>query len=164
MTTTLLAQNGWPVGKRAALGVKNYLVDGANQHFALIPTTAPVLCAFLAEFNKLVEQINKAGTVFDDWAFNELEKIPNSNDYSNHAAACAVDVNATKHVWKNIRSGFTPVQEKQIDLLCAKYGIRWGFRYKFGWKDPMHFEIIETQAQVAARIVKMKLKMPAVMK
>lgn len=160
----LTSQNGWPVGKRAALGVQNYLVDGTNQHFALVPQTAPVLGAFLAEFNKLVELINKAGTVFDDWAFNEMEKIPGQTVYSNHAAGCAVDVNATKHVWKATTSGYTPAQEAIIDTLCKKYGIRWGFRYKFGWKDPMHFEIIETPAQVAARIIKMKLAMPKVMK
>lgn len=161
---TLLAQNGWPVGKRAALHVQNYEINGANQHFAMVPAAAPVLGAFLAEFNKLVELINKTGTVFDDWGFNEMEKIPHSNDYSNHAAGTAVDVNATKHVWKSPVSGYTSMQESLIDGLCKKYGIRWGWRYKYGWKDPMHFEIIETPAQVAARIIKMKLPMPKVMK
>lgn len=164
MTTQLLAQNGWPVGKRADLHVQNYLVDGANQHFALIPQTAPVLCAFLAEFNKLVEPINAKGTVFDDWAFNEMELIPGQTVYSNHAAACAVDVNSTKHVWKSPTSGYTSMQETMIDGLCKKYGIRWGWRYKFGWKDPMHFEIVESPAQVKARIIKMKLLTPKVMK
>lgn len=160
----LKAQNGWPVGTKAQLGVQNYLVDGANQHFALIPATAPVLCAFLADFNRMVEPINKAGTTFDDWAFNQMELIPGQTVYSNHAAGCAVDVNATKHVWKAIKSGFDSHQEATIDHLCAEYGLRWGWRYLHGWKDPMHFEIIETPAQVKARIASMKLKMPAIMK
>ena len=162
--TQLFAQNGWPVAKRADLDVHNYLIDGANQHFAMCSKAAPVLAAFLKEFNTMVEPINKAGTVFDDWGFNELELIPNTRDYSNHAAGCAVDVNATKHVWKAPTSGFTSMQESMIDGLCRKYGIRWGWRYLHGFKDPMHFEIIESQAVVAKRIVTMKLPMPAVMK
>ena len=164
--TTLLAQNGWAVGKRADLHVQNYLVDGANQHFALVPLAAQVLCAFLKEFNHLVQAINAAGTKFDDWAFNEMEIIPGSNPpvYSNHAAGCAVDVNATKHIWKAATSGYTPMQEALIDGLCKKYAIRWGWRFQHGFKDPMHFEIIETPAQVQARIVAMKLPVPAVMK
>lgn len=159
----LKAQNGWAVGTKAQLGVKNYLIDGANQHFALIPATAPVLCAFAAKFNVMVEPINKAGTTFDDWAFNQMEVIPGQTVYSNHAAGCAIDINATKHVWKASTSGFTPQQEATIDHLTELFGLRWGWRYQHGWKDPMHFEIVETPAQVKARIIAMKLPMPKVM-
>jgi D-alanyl-D-alanine carboxypeptidase len=162
--TTLLSQNGWAASAdRNAIGIHNYLIDGANQHFAMCANAAPVLGAFLAEFNKLIEPINKPGAVFDDWGYN-FELIPNSKDYSNHCSGTAIDVNATKHQWKAATSGYTTVQETAIDGLCKKYGIRWGWRYLHGFKDPMHFEIIETPAQVAARIIKMKLAMPAVMK
>lgn len=161
---TTLSQNGWKASaNRSAIDVHNYLIDGANQHFAMCSKAAPVLGAFLADFNKLVEPINKAGSVFDDWGYN-FALIPNSKDYSNHCSGTAVDVNATKHVWKALTSGYTVLQETTIDALCQKYGIRWGWRYLQGWKDPMHFEIIETPAHVAARIIKMQLKTPAVMK
>ena len=161
---TILSQNGWEASaNRSAIDVHNYLIDGANQHFAMCSKAAPVLGTFLADFNKLVEPINKVGSVFDDWGYN-FALIPNSKDYSNHCSGTAVDVNATKHVWKALTSGYTVLQEATIDALCQKYGIRWGWRYLQGWKDPMHFEIIETPAQVAARIIKMQLKTPAVMK
>jgi len=161
--TAKLSQNGWPIGLRADLDVHNYLIDGANQHFAMCSAAAPVLAAFLKEFNVLIQLINAAGTPFDDWGFNQMEIIPGTQDYSNHASGTAVDVNATKHVWKALTSGYTPMQEAAIDGLCRKYGLRWGWRYAHGWKDPMHFEVIETPAQVKARIAKMKLPMPKVM-
>ena len=161
--TAQLSQNGWPASAdRNAIGVKNFLIDGANQHFAMCSAAAPVLAAFLAEFNKLVEPINPAGAVFDDWGYN-FAKIPNTQDLSNHCSGTAVDVNATKHVWKAATSGYTSMQESMIDGLTRKYGIRWGWRYIHGFKDPMHFEIIETPAQVKARIAKMKVLMPKVM-
>ena len=161
--TQQTSQNGWPASpNRADIHVANYLIDGANQHFAMCAAAAPVLAAFLKEFNTLVQPINATGTVFDDWGYN-FALIPNTQDLSNHCSGTAVDVNATKHVWKAATSGYTPAQEKQIDALCAKYGIRWGWRYIHGWKDPMHFEIIETPATVAARIKTMKLPTPKIM-
>ena len=163
MTAQKFSQNGWPVGLFTDLDVHNYLIDGANQHFKMCAGAAPVLAAFLKEFNVLIQPINAAGTVFDDWGANQMEIIPGTQDYSNHASGTAVDVNATKHVWKAATSGYTPMQETMIDGLTRKYGIRWGWRYIHGFKDPMHFEIIETPAQVKARIAKMKLPMPKVM-
>lgn len=157
------SQNGWPASaNRADIHVANYLIDGANQHFAMSAAAAPVLAAFLAEFNKSIQPINATGTVFDDWGYN-FAMIPNTQDLSNHCSGTAVDVNATKHVWKAATSGYTPAQEKAIDALCTKYGIRWGWRYIRGWKDPMHFEIIETPATVFARIKSMNLPTPKIM-
>ena len=163
MTPVLHSQNGWVASAdRNAIEIKNFLINGANQHFAMCAAAAPVLAAFLAEFNLIIEKINPAGSVFDDWGYN-FALIPNTRDYSNHCSGTAVDVNATKHVWKAPTSGFNQMQEAAIDALCRKYGIRWGWRYAYGFKDPMHFEIIESVAQVRARIAKMKLPMPKVM-
>ena len=161
--STQLSQNGWPASAdRNAIGVKNFLIEGANQHFAMCSAAAPVLAAFLKEFNTMIETINKPGAVFDDWGWH-FALIPNTQDLSNHCSGTAIDVNATKHVWKSPTSGFTPVQEAMIDGLTRKYGIRWGWRYAHGFKDPMHYEIIETPVQVKARIAKMKLPIPKVM-
>lgn len=160
---TQVSQNGWPASAdRNAIAVKNFLVDGANQHFAIATGAAPVLCAFLAEYNKLVTPINATGTVYDDWGYGVGDNRGIGAMDSNHASGTAVDVNSTKHIQGGTVSGYTPPQEKIIQTLVLKYGLRWGFNYHQN-KDPMHFEIVETPAQVAARIIKMKLPIPKVM-
>jgi hypothetical protein len=155
----LTSQNGWPVSTDKS-GIANFDVPGTTRHFSVSPKVAQILINFAAELHK-IEPID-VGT-YDDWGWNPA-KIPMSKDYSNHASGTAIDVNATKHGWKAVRSGYTPVQEKAIDALCTKYGIRWGWRYKFGFKDPMHFEIVENITQVAMRIIAMKLPMPKLSK
>lgn len=158
-----LSQNGWPASaNRNAIGVHNYLVEGANQHFAICAGAAPVLAAFAAEFNKLVTPINATGTTFDDWGYGCGDSRGISAMQSNHASGTALDINSTKHIQGGTVSGYTPAQEATITKLCTKYGIRWGFTYHQN-KDPMHFEIIESQVQVAARIKSMGLPTPKVM-
>lgn len=160
---TQVSQNGWPASAdRNAIHVKNYIVDGANQHLAVAEGAAPVLCAFAKEYNLLVTPLNAPGTVFDDWAYGCGDNRGIGAMDSNHASGTAIDLNATKHIQGGTVSGYTPPQEKEIHLLCTKYGLRWGFDYHQN-KDPMHFEIVETPAQVAARIIKMKLPIPKVM-
>ena len=155
--TEYFSQNGWPASAdRNLIHVANYQVPGTARHFSVCAGAAPILIAFAAEYHK-IQPIDVG--VYDDWGYN-FAVIPNSNNYSNHASGSAIDINATLHQWKSANSGFTPKQEVEIDVLCAKYGIRWGWRYKSGFKDPMHFEIIESQALVAKRIATMKLPMP----
>jgi len=156
--TVLFSQNGWVASAdKSVIHVKNFQVPGANRHFSCAETAAPILINFAAEYHKLVELID-VGT-YDDWGYN-FAVIPNQKDYSNHASGTALDINATKHQWKAATSGFTPEKETIIDGLCTKYGIRWGWRYKYGFKDPMHFEIVETPATTVLRIKKMQLPMP----
>jgi hypothetical protein len=152
------SQNGWPASPdQNAIDVHNYDVPGTHlRHFKVCKLAAPVLLAFAAEYHKI--QPIDAGT-WDEWGYN-FAKIPNSTDVSNHASGTAIDVNATLHPWKSTKSGFSWLKQIKIRLLVRKYGLRWGFDYAHGWKDPMHFEVVETKAQVAARIKKMKLPMP----
>jgi len=157
------SQNGWPSSTdRNAIAVKNFVINGANQHLAMATGAAPVLAAFAAEFNKLVAPINAPGTVYDDWGYGCGDNRGISAMQSNHASGTAIDLNSTKHIQGGVVSGYTPAQEKTILALCSKYGIRWGFTYHQN-KDPMHFEIIETPATVQARIKTMKLPMPKVL-
>ena len=157
-----VSQNGWPASAdRNAINVKNYIIEGANQHIAVCAGAAPVLLAFLKELN-LITPINAPGTVFDDWGYGVGDNRGIAAMLSNHASGTAVDINATKHIQGGTVSGYTPEQEKAIHALTAKYGLRWGFDYHQN-KDPMHFEIVETQAQVAARIKSMNLPTPKVM-
>lgn len=160
---TAVSQNGWPASAdRTAINVHNYVIEGANQHIAVCAGAAPVLCSFLKELN-LVTPINASGTVFDDWGYGVGDNRGIAAMSSNHASGTAVDINATKHIQGGTVSGYTPVQEKAIHLLASKYGLRWGFDYHQN-KDPMHFEIVETQAQVKARIASMKLPTPQLSK
>lgn len=161
--TGTTSQNGWPSSTdRNAIAVKNFVIDGANQHFAMAAGAAPVLGAFAAEFNKLVVPINPPAAVFDDWGYGCGDSRGIAAMESNHASGTALDINATKHIQGGVVSGYTPPQEKVITSLCTKYGIRWGFTYHQN-KDPMHFEIVESPATVAARIKTMKLPMPEVL-
>ena len=158
MTTT--SQNGWPSSAdRNAITVKNFVIDGANQHFAMATDAAPVLAAFAAEFNKTVVPINAPGTVYDDWGYGCGDNRGIAAMESNHASGTALDINSTKHIQGGTVSGYTLSQQITINHLCTKYGLRWGFNYHTN-KDPMHFEIVETPAQVKARIATMKLPIP----
>lgn len=154
---TLLSQNGWPASAdRNSIGVKNFQVPNANRHFSCASAVAPILINFAAEFHKSIEPID-VGT-YDDWGYN-FAIIPNQSDYSNHASGTAIDINATLHPWK--RTGtFSLVKLVRLHLLVRKYGIRWGGDYQHGFVDPMHFEIVETPAQIRARIASMKLQTP----
>lgn len=160
---TTFSQNGWTSNAdRNAIDVKNFLIDGANQHFAMAEGAAPVLAAFAKEFNTSVVPINAPGTVFDDWGYGCSDSRGIDAMLSNHASGTAIDINATKHIQGSVVSGYTLTQQVTINTLCHKYGLRWGFNYHQN-KDPMHFEIVESPAQVKARIAKMKLPMPQVM-
>lgn len=149
------SSNGWPVSLDK-VGIVNYMVAGTKRHFSCHTSVAPILINFAAEIHK-IEAIDTG--VFDDWGW-QVRKVKAGQKYSNHSSGTAIDINSTKHGWKATRSGYTKAQEHAIDLLCFDYGIRWGWRYKFGFKDPMHFEITETPTQVGGRIKSMKLSMP----
>ena len=155
---TLHSQNGWVAGPPELLGIKNYQVEGANRHFSCNPLVAPILIGFAAWFHKYIQPIDTG--VYDDWGYARPVPIPGSNVISNHGSGTAIDINATQHQWRSARSGFTRLQEIRIKWRCRALGIRWGWTYTSGWKDPMHYEIIETPAQVKARIARMKLPMP----
>jgi len=158
---TLFSQNGWIAGTRAELGIQNYQVPGSNRYISCNPLVAPILIEFAAWFHKYIEKIDVGQ--YDDWGYATPVVIPGSNVISNHGSGTAEDLNSTRHPWKSVKSGFSKLQEIRIRWKCRQLGIRWGFDYT-GWKDPMHYEIIETPAQVKARIAKMKLPMPQVSK
>lgn len=157
------SQNGWNAcADRNLIHVHNYIIPGANQHIAVCDDAAPVLIAFLAELN-LITPINAPGTVFDDWGYGVGDNRGIDAMLSNHASGTAVDINATKHIQGGTKSGYTPQQEKQINALCNKYQLRWGFNYHSN-KDPMHFEINTSVAQVKSFIATLKLPTPQIMK
>lgn len=155
-----LSQNAWPASlDKNEIDVKNFIIAGTNRHFSMAEAVAPVFGAFLAEFHKLVEPID-VGT-YDDWG-HYFRAVRGKVKLSNHSSGTAVDVNATKH-GLGLKHTFSPAKVKTIKFLIAKYAIGWGGNYRFR-KDDMHFEILETPAEVKARIVSMKLPIPKVRK
>lgn len=162
MTTTLFSQNGWPASSdRKLIGIKNYWVPGTKRYISCASAVAPILMAFAAEFHKLIEPIDVG--VWDDWGYATPKPIPGSAFISNHGSGTAIDIDASLHPWRRIGT-FTLVKRIRLRLLVRKYGLRWGGDYTHGWRDEMHYEIIENAAQVKARIIRMKLPMPQVYK
>ena len=152
--------NGWLASEdKNEINVKNYIIAGTDRHFSMREEVAPVLGAFLAEFHKLVEPID-VGT-YDDWG-HYFRAVRGMTKLSNHSSGTAIDVNATKH-GLGLKHTFKPEKVKIIQSLLVKYGLGWGGNYRVR-KDDMHFEIIETPAQVKARIASMKLPVPKVRK
>ena len=148
--------NGWPASKdKKEIDVKNYMVAGTTRHFALATDCAPIMCAFFAEFHKLVEPIDIGE--FDDWGY-AFRDVRGRKDLSSHASGTAGDVNSTKH-GLGLKHTFSKDKVAKIQVLIAKYGIGWGGNYKFR-KDDMHFEMIESPQKAKARIIAMGLKQP----
>ena len=156
------SQNGWPASAdRNLIQIRNYQVPGSNRYFSCTAAVAPILINFAAEFHKLIEPID-VGT-YDDWGYATPVVIPGSTTVSNHGSGTAIDIDATLHPWK-VSGTFKFIKVVRLRLLVRKYGIRWGGDYAHGWKDEMHFEIVENQAQVKTRIASMRLLMPSIHK
>jgi hypothetical protein len=98
------------------------------------------------EYHRRVEPIEPAGC----WGWN-VRKIGDGPDWSNHAAACAWDLNAPDNPDGVPTSKvMTTRQIAECHALERESGgvLRWGG----DWSDPdaMHWEIVGTRAQAAA--------------
>jgi hypothetical protein len=114
---------------------------------------ATVLVKFLVRFDRHVEPL-RTDTTFG-WAYRVNTNSP--DQFSEHAAGTAVDVNSTDH--PNGTTGtFTTDQEEQIrkELDNLDGVLKWGADFR-NVKDPMHFELIGTDDEinlVARRLAK----------
>lgn len=150
------SQNGWVASaNRGAIKIKNYIIPGTTRNMTCAEAVAPIFMAFLAEFHKSIEPIDEG--IFDDYGYATPKLIPGSDVYSNHSSGTACDINSSRHPWH--RRTYKPFKKRKIRKLAAKFGLRWGGDYKNS-VDEMHFEVVETPAQVKARIIKMKLPIP----
>lgn len=155
MTMNEKSSNGWVASKDpAAIDIKQFKVAGTDIKLRCAAACGPILAAFAAEFHKTVEPIDE-GTL-DDWGYAYRPVRGQTTGLSNHASGTAIDINATKHPLGKEHT-FTAPQEVILQALVKKYGLRWGGNYKTR-KDDMHFEVIETPAQVKIRINKLGLK------
>ena len=149
------SQNGWVASKDPdAIDIKQFKVAGTDIKLRCAAGCGAILAAFAAEFHKSVEPID-AGAL-DDWGYAYRPVRGQTTGLSNHSSGTAVDINASKHPLGK-KHTFTGAQEIILQALVKKYGLRWGGNYK-SRTDEMHFEVIETPAQVKLRMNKLGLK------
>lgn len=145
------AQNGWPVvpntdaGRRRLAGLK---LPGTMPHpvRVLAGDVATIARWHVAEYHRRVEPIKPAGC----WGWN-VRLIGDGPDWSNHAAACAWDLNAPDNPdGAPPRKVMTPAQIDQCHALERESDgvLRWGGDWSD--PDPMHWEVVGTPAQAAA--------------
>ena len=147
--------NGWAASKDpVAIDIKQFPVAGTNIKLRCAAGCGAILAAFAAEFHAKVEPIDEGS--LDDWGYAYRPVRGQTTGLSNHSSGTAIDLNAAKHPLGK-ENTFTGPQQIVLKDLVKKYGLRWGGSYKTR-KDDMHFEIIETPAQVKLRMNKLGLK------
>ena len=142
------SQNGWPVNP--PLVTRD--VPGTNIRLRVAQGPAgDVLIHVASEVNRRVENVSLDSTAGerDDWGYAE-RNVRGGGEISNHASGTAIDLNATRHVL-GARDTFTPEQTQEIRNIMREVDgvVRWGGDYQ-GRRDEMHFEIVGSQAEVAA--------------
>jgi uncharacterized protein YukE len=143
-----VSQNGWPVNP--PLVTRD--VPGTNIRLRVAEGPAgDVLIHVASEVNRRVENVSldsEAGER-DDWGYAE-RNVRGGEAVSNHASGTAIDLNATRHPL-SVRDTFTPEQAAEIRTIMREVDgvVRWGGDYQ-NRADEMHFEIVGSQAEVAA--------------
>jgi hypothetical protein len=145
------AQNGWPVVPNTDAGrakLTELVLPGTMDHSVRVLSgdVATIARWHVAEYHRRVEPIKPKGC----WGWN-VRKIGKGPDWSNHAAACAWDLNAPDNPdGVPVKKVMTPAQIHECHKLERESDgvLRWGG----DWSDPdaMHWEIVGTRAQAAA--------------
>jgi uncharacterized protein YukE len=143
-----VSQNGWPVNPPLVTRT----IPGTNVRVRVADGPAgDVLMHVLGQVSSRVEDVslNSDRGEHDDWGYAN-RNVRGAESISNHASGTAVDVNATRHVLGE-RGTFTPEQTQEIRTILREVDnvVRWGGDYR-GRADEMHFEIVGSQAEVAA--------------
>ncbi|MET7989859.1 M15 family metallopeptidase [Amycolatopsis sp. NPDC005232] len=89
--------------------------------------------------------------------------VRGATDLSNHASGTALDLNAPKHpLGTSPSANYTSAQIATIHAIVAQTSgcVRWGGDY-VGRKDPMHFEIVASEAACAAVLARLAAAPPA---
>ena len=151
---SLTSYNGYPASKDPAeIGIKSYSVDGTALRLRCASSVGPLLAAFAAEFNKLIEPID--GGTLDDWGY-AFRMVRGSTDrLSCHSSGTAIDLNATKHPLGKYDT-FPAEKVPMIRALAKKYGLKWGGDFK-SRPDDMHFEVNVTKTKAKELITKLGL-------
>ena len=149
---SVTSQNGWPV-----------IPSGTDPRLVKIPKiigrvrkgdVATIFTDLVTYFDENIEDVDKGE---DEWGYSYRTIRGTSTEYSNHASATAVDINAMQHPL-GVSGTFTLEQTKKIRaMLKDRYlnKIRWGGDYK-GRKDEMHFEINGSAADLRKVVAHLK--------
>ena len=141
--TIIRAQNDWPVLAPDSQQLRTWTEPDSGIRIRLRNGSAGFILIFLLSwFHARVERINDGQ--LDDWGY-AFRPVRDGADWSNHAAGCAVDVNATQHpLGVPTARTFTQIQARRIrrKLRVSFLGtVRWGGDYRTR-PDAMHFEIV----------------------
>ena len=152
---SLTSYNGYPASKDPKeIGIKSYSVDGTALRLRCANSVGPLLAAFAAEFNKLIEPID--GGTLDDWGYAFRMVRGTTDRLSCHSSGTAIDLNATKHPLGKYDT-FPAEKVPMIRALAKKYGLKWGGDFK-SRPDDMHFEVNVTPAKAKELITKLGLQ------
>jgi len=149
---SVTSQNGWPV-----------IPSGTDRRLVKIPKiigrvrkgdVATIFTDLVTHFDENIEDVDKGE---DEWGYSYRTIRGTSTEYSNHASATAVDINAMQHPL-GVSGTFTREQTKKIRaMLEDRYlnKIRWGGDYRCR-KDEMHFEINGSAADLRKVVAHLK--------
>lgn len=152
--TSERSQNGWTASKDPkAINIQSFPVAGTAIKLRCAPEAGRILSAFAAEFHASIEPIDEGS--LDDWGYAYRNVRGSDHDLSNHSSGTAIDLNSSKHPLGKANT-FSSDKQAAIRVLCKKYAIRWGGDYR-SRKDDMHFEIVNTPAEVKALADKLGL-------
>lgn len=141
----LTSQNGWPALAADHKALHTWIIPARTGTIRLRLRNGSagfILAHFALWFAETIEPL--AGKVADDWGYASRPIRGQTSGLSNHAAGCAMDLNATKHVLGK-RGTFGRTKAARIVARLALYEgcIRWGGTYQRR-ADEMHFEVVQS--------------------
>lgn len=133
------AQNGWMASPlKAAIGIEDFTVEGVGFPGGVKRGAVATILRYVAEqFHRRVEPLHPGHC----WGYNYRE-VRGGASISNHAAGCAIDINAPAHTM-GVRGTFNDAQVEQIEAIVSEChgAVRWGGSYR-SRPDEMHFEVV----------------------
>lgn len=117
-----------------------YKIPGTARSMYARKEIAPYIVAFIKEYHEKISRID-VGT-FDDWSWSPRRTGRASSSISDHCAAMAWDLNATKEGSQgsgSLRFWRNPVKRWRLRRLRRRFRLlEWGGDYK-RFRDPMHW-------------------------
>lgn len=145
------AQNGWPVVSPDSC--VPLVVDSVRfPNGVLRGDVAYLLTDVATQWHRRVERLIKGHC----WGYAK-KRIGKTRVWSNHAAGCAIDINAPEHPDNtHPRQTLTTEQIDEIHAIERRYDgtVRWGGDWED--PDPMHWEVVGSASQCARVVAKLK--------
>lgn len=160
------SQNGWSANDRSK--VSSRLIPGTTVRLT-VRNGAPgdLLLEVASLFDRLVQDVDNARGVLDDWGYAERPIRGSTTTLSNHASGTAIDLNATRWALGRPASvNLNPAQIATVWRIVAATGgvVVWGARWSR--PDPMHFELARgsTEAICARALTELRAAFNATVK